>query len=302
VAPTSHVIDLDGPVHYLHFASTERSSSPTPLVLVHGLGGSHANWLSVATRLSQHAPVYALDLPGFGRSPIHTRSAIVDDNRAVLDRFLDRVVGGPATLIGNSMGGLISMMEAVARPWRVDRLVLVNPSLPKPRGVWIDKEVALAFASYMLPVIGPYLFKKHAESLTPEQAIAETMRLCCKDPARIDPAVIEEMVRLTAHRRTLAGEQEAFLEAARSIMSLVFRNGRFVDLVRRVTQPTLLLHGVHDRLVPIASARAAAALQPDWDFVVFDDGGHVPQLEHPERFLETVSAWLERRTHNRVAA
>ena len=299
--PTSHVIDLDGPVHYLDFGGPARSHE-APLVLVHGLGGSHANWLSVAARLAERARVYALDLPGFGQSPVHTRSAMIDDNRAVLDRFLDRVVGGTATLVGNSMGGLISMMEAVARPWRVDKLVLVNPSLPKPRGVAVDRQVALVFAAYMLPVIGPYMFKKRTLSLTPEQSIRETMQLCCKDPSRIDPQVLQEMIRVATHRRTLVGGEEAFLAAARSIVTLVLRNRRFVDLVRRVTQPTLLLHGAHDRLVPLASARAAAAMRPDWDFVVFDDGGHVPQLEHPERFLETVNGWLDEHARAGVAA
>jgi pimeloyl-ACP methyl ester carboxylesterase len=302
VAPTSRVIDLDGPVHYLTFGAKHgQARGRTPLVLVHGLGGSHANWLSVADQLAEHAPVYALDLAGFGKSPIAGRTALIDDNRALLDRFLDRVVGGPATLVGNSMGGLISMMQAVARPWRVERLVLVNPSLPKPRGVPLDKQVALVFATYMLPVIGPYLFKKRSASFTPTQAIHETMQLCCKDPSRIDPAVLDEMIRVATHRRTLAGGDEAFLEAARSIVALVLRHGRFLDLVRRVQQPTLLLHGVHDRLVPIASARAAATMRPDWEFVVFDDGGHVPQLEHPERFLDAVGSWLARDTEG-VAA
>lgn len=272
------------------------------MVLVHGLGGSHANWLSVASRLAEHGQVYALDLAGFGKSPKESRTAMVEDNRALLDRFLARVVGGKATLVGNSMGGLICMMEAVARPWRVDKLVLVNPSLPKPRGVSIDKQVALVFATYMLPFIGPYLFKKRTASLTPEQSIRETMQLCCKDPSRIEPAVLQEMIRVAAHRRTLEGGEEAFLAAARSIVALVLRNARFVDLVRRVQQPTLLMHGVHDRLVPIASARAAAAMRPDWDFVVFDDGGHVPQLEHPARFVETVTSWLAERTRAGVAA
>ena len=299
--PTSHVIDLDGPVHYLDFAGPARGNE-TPLVLVHGLGGSHANWLSVAEHLSTRARVYALNLAGFGKSPVHARSAMIDDNRALLDRFLDRVVGGPATLVGNSMGGLIAMMEAVARPWRVDKLVLVNPSLPKPRGVPLDKQVALVFATYMLPVIGPYMFKKRTLSLTPEQSIRETMQLCCKDPSRIDPRVLEEMIRVATHRRTLVGGEEAFLAAARSIVALVLRNRQFVNLVRRVTQPTLLLHGVHDRLVPIASARAAAAMRPDWDFVVFDDGGHVPQLEHPERFLDVVNGWLDQHSRAGVAA
>src|SRR5437879_4560738 len=116
----SRTIDLDGPVHYADFGGT----GPT-LVLVHGLGGSHVNWLAVAPVLARRARVLAVDLAGFGRTPLGERSADVHTNRVLLDRFLDAVAAGSAVLVGNSMGGLLAMMEAAlaraggrARPGR----------------------------------------------------------------------------------------------------------------------------------------------------------------------------------------
>ena len=103
----SCTIDLDGPVHFADFGGT----GPT-LVLVHGLGGSHVNWLAVAPALARGARVLALDLAGFGRTPLGERSADVHANRVLLDRFLDAVAAAPAILIGNSMGGLLAMLEA----------------------------------------------------------------------------------------------------------------------------------------------------------------------------------------------
>ena len=84
----------------------------------------------------------------------------------------------------------------------------------------------------------------------------------------------------------------AFLEAARSIFAILARSRDMQAMVRRIAAPTLLIQGSEDRLVPLAAARALAALRPDWSLEVFERVGHVPQLEAPERFVATVAAWL----------
>src|SRR5438309_11835033 len=119
----SRTLDLDGPVHVADFGG----AGPT-MVLVHGLGGSHANWLAVGPALAAHARVLAPDLPGFGRTPLAGRSARVRANVELLDRLLDAVDGRPAVLVGNSMGGLIAMMEAEARTEKVAGHVLAAPA------------------------------------------------------------------------------------------------------------------------------------------------------------------------------
>src|SRR5438045_1242489 len=107
----SRFADLGGKTHYVDFGG-----EGPPIVLVHGLGGSHANWLGIAPRLARHGHVYALDLAGFGRTPPEGRGSEVPANRALLDAFLERVVQAPALLVGNSMGGLISIFEAAHAP------------------------------------------------------------------------------------------------------------------------------------------------------------------------------------------
>src|SRR4051812_46724805 len=119
----ARTIDLDGLVHYADFGG-----DGPPIVLVHGLGGSHLNWLPVAPALAAHGRVVPLDLAGHGRprsrkadpaKGLAARSAGVDDNRLLLGRFLDEVARGPATLIGNSMGGYLSIATAAAWPTKV---------------------------------------------------------------------------------------------------------------------------------------------------------------------------------------
>src|ERR1700710_3049562 len=115
-------VDLSGPVHYLDFGGAGR-----PIVLVHGLGGSSVNWLGVGPQLSKVGRVVAVDLAGHGRTLSLGRSARVSANRALLSRFLGEVAREPAVLIGNSMGGYLSLAQAAAEPATVRALVLVAP-------------------------------------------------------------------------------------------------------------------------------------------------------------------------------
>src|SRR3954466_9259992 len=110
---TSATLDWDGPVHYVDFGGNPEGPV---LVLVHGLGGSHLNWDLLAPLLTPHGRVLALDLPGFGRSEPGGRRATVEANVAVLRRFLAEVAGGPVVLVGNSMGGMISIFTAAEAP------------------------------------------------------------------------------------------------------------------------------------------------------------------------------------------
>src|SRR3712207_5067033 len=124
----SRTVHLGGPVHYVDFGGGP-DGGPT-VVLVHGLGGSHLNWDLLAPLLTSHARVLALDLPGFGRSEPGDRRASVPANVLVLDRFLREVVGGPAVLVGNSMGGMISLFASARSPQRVAGTVLLDPAVP----------------------------------------------------------------------------------------------------------------------------------------------------------------------------
>src|SRR5215472_1377088 len=116
--------DLDGPVHYL-----DLGGDGPPLVGVHGLGGSALNWIAVGEGLAAHHRVLALDLRGFGETPLGAGTRLRDNVR-LLDLFLREVVGRPATLVGNSMGGLLSVRQAAEHPDTVCNLVLVDPALP----------------------------------------------------------------------------------------------------------------------------------------------------------------------------
>lgn len=285
----SCTVDLEGPVHYADFGG----QGPT-FVLVHGLGGSHLNWMAVAPTLARRARVLALDLAGFGRTPLAGRSAGVHANRRLLDRFLDEVVGGPAILFGNSMGGTIAILEAVANPERVAGLVLISPSVPRPAGVRVDREVARAFAALMIPGLAPRLLRRHRRRLGPEGLVRQTLCLCCVDPDQVPQAAVRAWVDLTRERDRMPWGDIAYLEAARSLVGIqTVDRRRFFDRIRRASVPTLLVQGSADRLAGLAAAQHVAQMRRDWVLVVLEGIGHLPILEAPTRFLAAVEAWLD---------
>jgi pimeloyl-ACP methyl ester carboxylesterase len=286
----SRVVDLGFPVHYADFGG----SGPA-MVLVHGLGGSYANWLAVGDRLAERAHVVAPDLAGFGRTrPPKRSSSRVSTNRELLDRFIDTVIGGPAILVGNSMGGLIALVEAAVAPAHVAGLVLVAPAQPSPRGTKIDPAVRMLFALYAIPGLSAWLIRRRLARLGAAGQVAEVLRLCCVDAGRIPPDVVAAHVTLAEERlATMPWATRAFLVAARSLMKELRVRQRFADLVAKVKAPTLLVQGRRDRLVPLAASEALAQLRPDWTLAVLDDIGHVPQLEAATPFVDLVGHWLD---------
>jgi pimeloyl-ACP methyl ester carboxylesterase len=286
----SRTINLDGPVHY---AEWEGPADGPTFVCVHGLGGSHVNWLSVAPGLAKRGRVLAPDLAGFGRTPPEGRRSTIGANRRLLHRFIEATGASPAILIGNSMGGAISAIEAADEPESVAGLVLVDAAIPRALNTGADPVVAAVFATYLVPGVGERFMKTRQKNLGPERLVEETMKLCCVDPSRVDPAVIAAHVALGRERLKMPWANKAFLEAARSLLRRLARRERFLARLHRISCPTLMLQGEKDRLVPLVAARAVAEMRPDWTLQVFDDIGHVPQLEDPGLWLAAVEVWLE---------
>ena len=285
----SRIIDLDGPVHVADFGG-----SGMPIVLVHGLGGSHANWLAVGERLAEHGRVLAPDLAGFGRTPLAGRSSGVGANRALLDRLLGATCDEPAVLVGNSMGGLISLMQASLRPEKVAALVLVGPAQPRPLLAAADWRIVATFAAYAMPMVGETFVRWRSRLLGPEGVVRQTLDLCCVDASRIAPEVFAAHVALAEERASgMPWAAEAFLGAARSVVARTIRAGWFAELVRAVKAPTLVVQGDADRLVPVLASRALAESRPDWRLEIMPGIGHVPQLEAPDRFIDLVGSWLD---------
>jgi len=288
-APPSQWVDLGVPVHYVDHGGP--ADGPL-LVMVHGLGGSLVNWAALAPLLTGTCRVLALDLIGFGHTQAGTHSTSVTANQVMLDQFLAAVAGGPAILVGNSMGGVISILQAGRHPDSVAALVLVDPALPVTVGSPPDALVSASFGMYAVPHLGHAVLKARRRARTPEQLAMDVLRLCCVDPGRVPPDVLEQLLEMARARRGYPDLDKSFLVAARSLMRLLARRKALMATMKAIRVPVLLLHGEKDRLVSIGASRAVAAANPTWRFEVAPDVGHVPQLEVPDWTAGRILGWL----------
>ena len=291
--PPSQWVDLDGPVHYVDYGGLQ--DGPL-LVCVHGLGGSLVNWAAVGPSLSKTCRVLALDLAGFGRTRSHGRSTSVHANQRLLHRFLTEVCQGPAILVGNSMGGLIAVLQTAAQPETVAGVVLIDPALPVGLAARPDPRVAGTFGLYAVPAVGRSVVARRRSPRSAEQLVMALLRLCCADPSRVPHAVVEQHLELARERYGYPGSPDVdtdLIVAARSLMWILARRRLHASMMKNISVPVLLLHGDQDRLVPVASARTAAAANPTWRFEVARGVGHVPQLEVPAWTLSRILDWLE---------
>jgi len=165
--PELATTDLDGPVRYREWDGPDE----TTFVLVHGLAGSHNNWVQVAPGLAGLGRVLALDLPGFGRSPRAGRGCGLMDERRVLSRFVGELATGRVVICGNSMGGVIGILHAAVEPSTVAGLVLTGSALPRAGGAFPHPVVVGAFALYDVPWLGERLVRTRTRLLSPERTV-----------------------------------------------------------------------------------------------------------------------------------
>jgi pimeloyl-ACP methyl ester carboxylesterase len=264
-----------------------------PVVLIHGLGGSTANWEAVAGALTAHGAVSAIDLPGFGLSP-PGRDFRLGTHCAALEAYIEHL-GRPATLIGNSTGALISEMVASRRPDLVANLVLIAPAtppvLPDRR---LDWPTVLRLAVQTAPVAGPamsrWLLRK-----TPMEIVNLSLSMVTHHPGRVPMAVIEESIEIAAIRRHYPWAELATARTARSIAGIYLRRRRFVDMIRAIQAPTVVIQGIQDDIVSPTAVEWLSRLRPDWDLIQMVDTGHTPMMDAPLRTLEVLEPWLARR-------
>ncbi|MGZ8652089.1 MAG: alpha/beta fold hydrolase [Actinomycetota bacterium] len=285
--PDLATIDLDGPVRYRAWDGP----GDTTFVLIHGLGGSHLNWLQVAPGLAGLGRVLALDLPGFGWSPRDGRGSSVMDERRILSRFIAELATGRVVLAGHSMGGVIAILQAAIEPASIAGLVLTSSALPWSRGSLPHPAVMGAFALYDTPFLGDRLTRIRMRRMDPEQVVRFGYRMVASDPSSIPDEIVRMNVDLVRERQSDPDAPDAFLDAARSMLRLGKRPDVSARALRAIACPVLLLHGRRDRFVPPAFAEAVLAGNPTWRGRIFPGLGHAPQMEAPGRWLTEVADW-----------
>ena len=277
-APPSDFIDVNGQI--VHVRDVGPRQDPTPLVLIHGTGASLHTWEGWVQALQGRRRVITFDLPGFGLTgPFGGRYAPDDYRGDTYARFvldlLDTLKVPRAVLGGNSLGGEVAWRVAAMAPARVERLVLVDASGPD----FEPESVPLGFLLARAPVLN-----RLTEHLLPRALVAASVANVYGDPQRLSPELVDRYFELTLRE----GNRRAL-----GIRLRQFVRGEHAERIATLRQPTLILWGGRDRLIPPSVARTFQTSIPGSRLVVFDELGHVPHEEDPARTVEAVRAFLD---------
>lgn len=275
----SQFIELRGQL--VHLRDQGPRSDTTPLVLLHGTASSLHTWEGWAQALHAQRRVISLDLPGAGLTGPFTGEHARDDYRGdTLAHFvlevLDALQVQRAVLVGNSFGGEIAWRLATLAPSRVAQLVLIDASgLP-----FTPEAVPGGFIAARLPVL-----RTLSEYLLPRALVAQSVASVYGDASRVRPELVDRYFELTLR----AGNRHAL---SQRLQQMALEGGSGSERLGQVQQPTLILWGERDRLIPPATGQDFARRIPGSRLVVLAGLGHVPQEEDPARSLEPVKAFL----------
>ncbi len=268
-----------------------------PLVFVHGLSGSWPNWLEqlpvfagrngdasqmqVSPGLGTHR-VIALDLPGFGRSPLPPDGTVsITGYAELLDALLEQLGVDTAAVVGNSMGGFIAAELAIRHPRRVERLVLISPAglstHQDPRILhllpWVRRmeRLATAYAGWLA---------SHSDAVARRPGLRNAFfRMIVPHPRELPAALVAEQLR--------GAGKPGLIPAAQAISDYDLR-----PHLERIACPTLVVWGDRDRVITRRDLEVFAELIPGARKVMYEDTGHMSQLERPAEFNALLAEFL----------
>ncbi|SCE73557.1 Pimeloyl-ACP methyl ester carboxylesterase [Micromonospora haikouensis] len=286
-------VRLDGSVTYVR-DTPATAAGAEPALYVHGLGGSSQNWTDLAGLLADRLDGQAIDLPGFGHSEPSRRYTVPAFAEHVV-RWIEHSGRGPVHLLGNSLGGAVSVRVAALRPDLVRTLTLISPALP-----FLDFRRSLQ--GRMLPLLavprGERLVGWQLARLDPKVMAQQVMESCVADLTRISEQRRQEALEEILLRYQAAHYASVYVRTFRGLVSSFLRSylrgpESLWRLAAAVRVPTLVIGGSEDRLVDVRVAPQAARVIPDSRLLMLRGVGHVAQLEVPRTVARAVLGLLD---------
>ena len=237
----------------------------TTVLLLHGYGESLLAYRGLISPLARRFSVVALDLPGSGLSEKPAGSYALNSMVARLSRALDSWIRGPVVIVGHSMGGEIAAALAIDRPDRIIKAVLIAP------------------AGYGLGMgLSDEPFSNRQQFMAAWSVKAREFLVPVEDDDWItEPPELPEAARSDSASRRAA---EAFLRD----FDFTALKGRFGN----IRQPTLLIWGRLDPLIPIDIGRKVASELRNVRFVELGNSWHRPHVEQPERVVREILEFI----------
>ncbi len=271
-----HEIDVVGArVNYV-----EMGEGP-PLLFVHGLSGAWQNFLENIPHFARTHRVLAVDLPGFGASPMPPWEISIPAYGRFLRDFCERLGIGRCSLVGNSMGGFIATEVAITDPDRVDDLVLISAA-----GItWARaRREPAAMVAGLGRAATPVFLRFHMAGIRRRRMRQAYFQGVFFDPDSIRREMLWENV-------VPALQSPGYYDALTTLWGYDIRHR-----LEEIEVPTLIVWGRNDRVVPVPAALSyERRIGENAELVVFDHCGHVPQIERPVRFNRTLEDFLARK-------
>lgn len=249
------------------------------LVLIHGSNASLHTWEPWVKRLGNDYRIISMDLPGHGLTGVDPAGTY--DNASyvgVVDRLLTKLGVGKAVIGGNSMGGGVSWMYALAHPEKTEALLLVDAG-GQPQAK--PDELPIGFRLMRMPII-----KEAARLIAPRSIFESSIQNTMSVQSKIDNALIDRYWELNRY----PGNREATMKRFSSPGSM--KSGTKEQLAT-IKVPVLIMWGEADKLIPVSSARWFAEAIPGARLVVYPNVGHIPMEEVPDESAADVKAWLD---------
>ena len=234
-----------------------------PLLVLHGAGGNRGFTRSMQ-QLAERYTVWAPTHPGFGRSGDAEWMDGIDDLARFYLWFMDAAGLRRPHVLGHSIGGWTAAEMATMSPSSIDRLILVAPVGLKPeRGEILDVFFYSPQQLRDLTVHDP-------------KTIPEWDQLYGTPPTPAELEIVERNREMTA----------------RLTWKPYMHNPRLPQFLGRVSNPSLIIWGRDDRIVPVTCGEQYRRLLPNAALTVLDKCGHLPPIEHPDHFARLVLDFL----------
>lgn len=271
----SKFIELDG--MQVHVRDTGPKDDPLPIVLMHVRGGSLHSFEQWQTIISQSRRVITFDLPGFGLTgPNPSGQYQIDVYTRFLLRFLDTLDLKEVVLGGNGLGGEIAWRTAIIAPARVKRLVLIDADgyAQSP----LSQPLAFHFAQIKA-------MRWISERILPESLVAASVRNLYGTPTKVTDTIIRRIFEMNLR----VGNRRALFQFMDQQTS-----GAQQHLIKQIKQPTLVLWGEKDKLVPVEFAYRFCTDITNCTLVRFPQLGHIPEEEAASTTVMPVLKFLNK--------
>ncbi|WP_054950911.1 alpha/beta fold hydrolase [Numidum massiliense] len=249
-------------------------SAEQAVLLIHGFLGSTFSWRFLLPQLSPFCKVFAVDLPGFGRSDKSTKYpyTLAAYAKSLYDLLQAEGVKR-VTLIAHSLGGQIALRLATIAPQLVKQLVLIAPSGYLPEATRLQKFIyALPFTHRFVP----FMLKDERVHKELSSVIYRTDAI---DIQSLYDGYVPPLKERSFHRALLK-----FARARESDLS--------PEALRSVRHRTLLIWGRHDRVVPLTVGQRLSQDLPNVQLEVVEEAGHLPMEEKPREVMRHVTNFL----------